>query len=177
MTRVRLLVVMGVSGAGKTTLGKTLAKDLNWLFADADDFHPPANVMKMAAGRPLDDADREPWLQTLRQYCADVMAPPTPENPAAAPAEGTVLACSALKRAYRETLGLDHPGAGLIFLDGPRWVLQQRLQGRANHFMPASLLDSQLKTLERPEAEALRLDFRESPEVLVETVKQHFSLP
>ncbi|MEO1083772.1 MAG: gluconokinase [Acidobacteriota bacterium] len=165
---------MGVAGAGKTTLGKRLAQRLDWLFVDADDFHPPANVMKMAAGTPLTDADRAPWLEKLRRYCSDIMAPPTASNPAPAPAEGAVLACSALKKRYREALDIDRPGAGLIFLDGPRDVLAERLRRRSGHFMPASLLESQLETLEAPGDEALHLDFQKTPDVLVATILRHF---
>lgn len=156
----RFLVVMGVSGSGKTTVGRLLAERLGGRFFDADDFHPAANRRKMAAGEPLTDADRRPWLEELARLRDRVLAR----------GERAVLACSALKRSYRETL---RRGAlrevAFVHLTGPRQVLAERLDGRTGHFMPADLLDSQLAILETPE-EALTIDVTDPPPVLVERI-------
>ena len=131
----RPVVVMGVSGSGKTTVGAALADALGLPFVDGDELHPAANVAKMAAGIPLDDADRAPWLDAVGAVLA---------------AGPVVVACSALKRAYRDRLRAAAPALELVFLDGSRELLASRLVARPGHFMPASLLDSQLATLERP---------------------------
>jgi carbohydrate kinase (thermoresistant glucokinase family) len=131
----RPVVVMGVSGSGKTTVGVALADALGLPFVDGDALHPEANVEKMAAGIPLDDADRAPWLDAVGRVLA---------------AEPVVVACSALKRVYRDRLRAAAPTLQLVFLDGSRELLAMRMVGRPDHFMPASLLDSQLATLERP---------------------------
>lgn len=135
------VVVMGVSGCGKTTVGRALAEKLNATFLDADDFHPVANVEKMRAGTPLNDEDRTPWLATLnrelreRSLCG----------------EGVVLACSALKLRYRDAIGDELPHVNWIFLDGSIEVIAARMRTRADHYMPESLLRSQFEALERPE--------------------------
>lgn len=131
-----LLVVMGVSGSGKSTVGELLAADLDIPFADADDLHPEANVRKMAAGHPLNDDDRWPWLQRVGEALAE------------AEETGLVIACSALKRSYREAILAAEPRAHFVLLDGPRELLEQRMGHRRGHFMPTTLLDSQLATLE-----------------------------
>ena len=137
------IVTMGVCGSGKTTVGERLAERLGIAFGDADGFHPPANVAKMSAGEPLDDADRMPWLDAIAGAIRDV-----------APAHPVVVSCSALKRAYRDRI---RARAGrpvvFVFLSGERALLAERMGGRKGHFMPASLLDSQLATLEPPEAD------------------------
>ena len=134
----RVYLVMGVCGCGKTTLGQDLATALMLPFYDADGFHPPANVAKMRGGSPLDDDDRRPWLLSLASHI-DVW---TRQG-------GAVLACSALKRSYRSLLGSPHNFV-MIFLDASRATLQARLASRKGHYMPPSLLDSQLATLEPP---------------------------
>ena len=127
---------MGVSGSGKTTVGAALADALGLPFVDGDALHPAANVAKMAAGIPLDDADRAPWLDAVGAVLA---------------AGPVVVACSALRRVYRDRLRAAAPELLLVFLDGSREVLAARMAARPGHFMPASLLDSQLATLERPD--------------------------
>jgi gluconokinase len=134
------IVVMGVSASGKTVVGQALADRLAVPFVDGDALHPPANVEKMAAGHPLDDADRAPWLDRVAAWLAQHEA-------------GGVVACSALKRRYRDRLRRDAPDAIFVLLDPPAAVLRARISHRPGHFMPASLLDSQLATLERPDAD------------------------
>ncbi len=136
----RRLLVMGVSGAGKTTLAEALARRLGHAFIDADDLHPPANRAKMAAGEPLDDADRAPWLEAVAHVIAGW----------AATGQGGVIACSALKRAYRDRLRAADPGLVTIYLDVEEAELRRRLARRRGHFFPPELLASQLAVLEPP---------------------------
>ncbi len=132
---------MGVSGCGKTTIGRALAERLNANFLDADDFHPIANVEKMRAGTPLNDEDRAPWLASLNRELRE----------RSQRGERAVLACSALKLRYREAIGAQLPHVDWIFLDGSFELIAERLRERANHYMPESLLCSQFEALERPE--------------------------
>jgi gluconokinase len=155
----RAIVVMGVSGSGKTTLGTALAKELHWTFADADDYHPPANVQKMARGEALTDANREPWLQRLRALIEQHLLEQQP----------LVLACSALKASYRQTLTANLEGVKVVFLNGSRELIAGRMKSR-EHFMPASLLESQLNTLEPPE-NAIVLDIGQPIAIMVREVK------
>ena len=145
-----LLVVMGVSGSGKTTVGIALAAALDVPFRDADDLHPAANVAKMAAGIALTDDDRMPWLALVGAELA------------AAPG-GLVIACSALKKVYRRAILAAAPAVRFVFLDGSRGLLESRVQFRQGHFMPAALLDSQLATLEplAPEEPGVRVSLDE----------------
>lgn len=136
--RAPCVVVLGVSGSGKTTTARLLARRLGVPFADADDLHSPAAVAKMAAGKPLDDADRGPWLASVGRWLRDRMAEGT----------GGVIACSALRRRYRDGLRVDAPGVYFLLLTADREELLGRMTARGNHFMPVSLLDSQLATLE-----------------------------
>jgi len=149
-----LLVVMGVSGSGKTTVGLALAADLGVPFRDADDLHPVANVAKMAAGIALTDEDRMPWLGLVGAELA--VAP-----------DGLVIACSALKQAYRRVILAAAPTVGFVFLDGSRELLESRVRFRRGHFMPVSLLDSQLATLEplTLEEPGVRMSLDEHPTV------------
>jgi gluconokinase len=150
-----IVVVMGVSGAGKTTIGRMLAGRLRVPFIEGDDFHPPANVAKMAAGVPLEDADRWPWLDRLNSLLREQRA--------------AVLACSALKGAYRERLLAGVGEARLVFLHGDKALIAARLQERRHRYMPASLLDSQLAALEPPE-DAIAIDVSGDPASCVSAV-------
>ena len=135
-----VIVVMGVSGAGKTAIGRALASATKASFVDADDLHSAANVAKMRSGAPLDDDDRAPWLAAVRAVIARWLDDAT---------DG-VVACSALKQSYRDTLMKPHENVHLVYLRADRATLERRLRARSQHFMPASLLDSQLSTLEPP---------------------------
>ncbi|WP_348788300.1 gluconokinase [Leifsonia sp. NPDC080035] len=159
MTRP-LLVVMGVSGSGKSTVGRLTADALGAPFVDGDDLHPPANVAKMAAGVPLTDEDRGPWLMEVGRRLA------------AAGPQGIVVACSALKRAYRDMIRAEAPGAVFAELDGSRDLLAGRVAERPGHFMPAALLDSQLATLEPLQADeaGMRLDVALPPAELARRI-------
>lgn len=136
-----VLVVMGVCGAGKSTVGAALAQQLGATFVDSDSLHPPANVAKMAAGTPLTDEDRWPWLERVGSQLASEHT------------EGIVVACSALKRAYRDAIRAQAPSAMFVQLDVALPLLQSRLAQRPGHFMPPSLLNSQLETLEPLQAD------------------------
>ncbi len=131
-----LVVAMGVSGSGKSTVGAALAQRLRVPFADADDFHPPANIAKMTAGEALDDTDRGPWLDAIGEWLL------------AHQESGGVMSCSALKRSYRDQLRRHAAGVEFLHLHGTREVIARRQASRPGHFMPASLLDSQFATLE-----------------------------
>ena len=152
---------MGVTGCGKTTVGALLAEDCGWAFHDADDFHPAENVAKMKSGAPLDDEDRWPWLERLNDLLVD------------SERQGTnlVLACSALKQAYRDRLARGCAAARFVFLDGEPELMRARLTARRGHYMNPKLLDSQFAILERPE-DALRLDAAESPAELVRSIRK-----
>jgi gluconokinase len=137
---VRIAVIMGVSGAGKTTVGRALAQRLGWRFVDGDGLHPPENVAKMAAGRPLDDADRAPWLAAIAAQIDTWRRQ----------RKAGILTCSALKRRYRDAVRAGRRDVRLIYLDGGRGLIASRLRGRRGHFMPPALLDSQFAALEPP---------------------------
>ena len=150
-----ILVVMGVSGCGKSTVGQLLASRLGCRFLDGDEFHPPQNVAKMGAGVPLTDADRRPWLQALNGKLQ--------EQPNA------VLACSALKESYRELLALGLAKCRFVHLRGSIELIRSRLTDRRHRFMPASLLQSQFATLEQPQG-AIEIDIAQPPERCVEEI-------
>ncbi len=159
-----IVVLMGVSGSGKTTIGTLLAQRMKTIFADADDYHSPTNKAKMAAGHPLTDQDRQPWLETLNTLLLQWFEV----------GKGGVLACSALKDAYRKTLvrGMSSNAYAFVWLDGSRQMIAERLAERKNHYMNPDLLDSQFATLEPP-ADALRITNDRAPEVVVDEIMNH----
>lgn len=138
-----MLVVMGVSGSGKTTVAEMLAGRLGWPYEDADGFHPPGNVAKMAAGTPLTDADRWPWLHAIAAWIDSVRRT----------GEHGVVTCSALRRAYRAVIVGDRPDVRLVYLRGDKALIAARQAARQGHYMPASLMDSQFAALEEPGAD------------------------
>lgn len=142
-----ILVLMGVSGSGKTTVGKILAERLGWSFVEGDDFHTPSNIAKLHAGIPLNDDDRAPWLAALEQRIDE----------ARERGESLVLACSALKHRYQAYLRHDRDDIHYVWLEGSEELIRERLKGRKGHFMNPSLLDSQFQTLEPPDG-ALRVE-------------------
>ncbi|KSU75466.1 gluconokinase [Pseudarthrobacter enclensis] len=166
------LVVMGVAGSGKSTLAAALSKQLGWSCAEADEFHPAANIAKMSQGIPLQDEDRWPWLREIRDW----MTGKSREG------QSTVLTCSALKKTYRQLLSEAEGRVLFLHLDGGADLIGQRMQGREGHFMPPTLLPSQLATLEplsqeELDAGSIRLDISRSPEELVAAVVRALDLP
>ena len=153
-----IVLVMGVAGVGKTTIGELLARTLGWRFIDADDYHPPENVAKMKAGVPLEDADRWPWLARLNKLLKEE--------------ERAVLACSALKHAYRERVLQGIRRYRIVYLHGAPELIRARMATRTHRYMPASLLDSQLATLEPP-ADAIAIDVAATPEHNVAAITKH----
>ena len=154
------LVFMGVSGSGKSTAARPGQQRLGWEFAEGDDFHPPANVAKMRQGIPLDDADRRPWLETLAAEIGRWLAA----------GRTVVLACSALRRSYRAILRGGRPEVRFVHLKGDPALIRARLAQRRGHYMPASLLDSQLATLEEP-LDAIVADIDATPEQIVAEIQ------
>ncbi len=156
------IIIMGVSGSGKSLIGSMLAERLGGVFEDADDFHPASNKAKMSAGTPLTDEDRWPWYAILRQRILE-MRDKTPCY---------LLACSALKAAYRDKLRDDDAPRNLafVYLQGSRQLIGERIGARKGHFMPPALLDSQFATLEEPVEDAIVVSVDGAPEEIVETV-------
>ena len=155
-----IILVMGVSGSGKSTIGEELADSLNWEFSDADSFHSPENIEKMRHGIPLTDGDRLPWLQDLQTAIKQWLE----DN------HNMVLACSALKAAYRQYLIPDRERVKLVYLKGSLQMIEQRLRSRPHHYMPPELLQSQFKTLEEP-TNAITVDISDPPEVIVQHIR------
>jgi gluconokinase len=147
-----VIVLMGVSGSGKTTVGERLARALGAEFAEGDAYHPPANVEKMKSGHPLDDADRQPWLERLGAEIGRWLER----------GQEVVLACSALKQHYREILSADRAGVRFVYLRGSEALIRDRLKRRRGHYMPASLLKSQFAALEEPK-DAITVDIGGTP--------------
>jgi len=155
-----VIILMGVSGCGKTTVGEILAKDLGLPFFDADDFHPQRNVEKMQSGHPLNDDDRYPWLTILAENIVKWNKK-----------RGAVLACSALKKTYREILQPhSHSEVHFVYLKGTKEIILNRLNNRTGHYMPPELLDSQFAALEEPE-NAITVSIDQSPDKIVEQIK------
>jgi len=157
-----VLVLMGVSGCGKTTVAQILAERLHWAFEEGDALHPPANVAKMAAGHPLDDADRAPWLAKVADWVDARLDA----------GESGVITCSALKRAYRELIDRRGARVAFVYLHGSRELIASRLAGRHGHFMPSTLLDSQFATLEEPgpDEPAIRVEVGEPPAAIADDI-------
>jgi gluconokinase len=151
-----VIVLMGVSGTGKTAVGTRLARALGGEFVEGDDYHPPANVAKMRSGTPLDDADRQPWLETLSREIGTWLDA----------GKTVVLACSALKQRYRDILKAGRAGVRFVHLEGDKDLIRSRLAGRRGHYMPASLLDSQFAALEEP-TEAITVGIEGTPDAIV----------
>jgi gluconokinase len=161
-----VLVLMGVSGSGKTTIGKILAEQLGWSFVEADDYHPAANVEKMHRGTPLTDDDRRPWLDALRERV----------DAACARGENVVLACSALKHAYQDYLERDEPACVLyVHLKGSEELIRKRLAARKGHFMNPTLLHSQFEIMEPP-ADAIEVDITPSPDTIAAEIRRKLGL-
>ena len=162
----RVLVVMGVTGAGKSTIGQLLAKRLGWTFEEGDDLHPASNVAKMRAGIPLSEEDREPWLARVAEWIETRLSA----------GESGVVTCSALRRSYRDLLAR-HGGVTFVYLvvDGP--TLEQRLAGRRGHYMSPALLGSQLGLLEEPSTDesAIRVDAGQQPDATVDRVLEELA--
>ncbi len=153
-----VIVLMGVAGAGKTTIGQLLAAQLHWLFADADDYHSPANIAKMRAGIPLTDEEREPWLETLRMLITGWIVS----------GQNAVLACSALKHSYRERLRVVTE-TQFVYLKVSPEILRERLRARHGHYMTEKMLASQLATLEEPQ-QAIVVDGDGTPDEIISEI-------
>ncbi len=163
-----IVVLMGVTGTGKTTIGHALATATGWEFADADDFHSAANRAKMHAGVPLTDEDREPWLKSLHQQMVQWSRS----------GANAILACSALKEVYRSELieGAPKNFVHMVFLTGPEELIRQRLEARQGHYMPASMLASQLATLEPPR-DAIQISIAQTVPEMVRQILQILGVP
>jgi len=162
------IIVMGVSGAGKSTVGARLAKALHSIYLEGDSFHPPQNVTKMHAGTPLTDDDRLPWLKAIAARIDE----------ARKSGESLVVTCSALKRSYRDILADDHCDVGFVFLKGPRPLIAQRLEHRKGHFMPPQLLDSQFAALQEPTADepSIIVPIDAAPDDIVDSIVEQFTM-
>jgi gluconokinase len=160
----KAVILMGVAGSGKTAVGKGVAARLNWLFLDADDFHPAANIEKMKHGIPLNDQDRLPWLRALRDELRRLLAE----------GRSVILACSALKESYRKLLSDDVAPMSFVLLDVDQETIRERLQHRSAHFFPKELMNSQFAALEKPK-DAIIIDARKSLDEVTDRVAQAVS--
>jgi len=155
-----IVVIMGVSGCGKTTVGRLLAKRLDWAYYEGDAFHPPENIEKMSQGVSLDDVDRGPWLASIKEVidrCADG-------------ASDAVFACSALRRTYRRTLSADVADIRFVYLKGDSQTIRGRMKSRDGHYMKANMLESQFSSLEEPD-DAIEVDIKNFPQDIVERIE------
>jgi gluconokinase len=155
-----VVIVMGVTGAGKTTVGRALAASLGWEFVDGDDLHSEANKLKMHRGIALDDADRAPWLSALRKLIETMVSQH----------RDGVVACSALRQSYRDRLVMDPNAVKVVYLKGSKRLIAERLRKRGPHFMNPDLLQSQFDTMEEPR-DAIVVDVSAAPEAIVSTIK------
>ena len=160
-----IVILMGVSGSGKTTIGKLLAEELGWAYYEGDDYHPIANIRKMSQGMPLTDEDRGPWLSALRKLIQDLLQK----------TQSAIVGCSALKGWYRDRLQGGSQDVCFVYLRGSSELLRQRLRSRQGHYMQASLLASQLATLEEP-ADVLTVDIAQEPNLIVAQIRRALSL-
>jgi gluconokinase len=160
-----IILITGVSGSGKTTISKLLAESLHWEFSDADAFHPPENIAKMKQGIPLDDGDRQPWLDKMATAIASWLQDD----------RNMVLACSALKESYRQLLVKDPQEVSLVYLHGSMELIQKRLQERPHHYMPPSLLQSQFDALEEP-ADAVWVEISDPQAVIVQKIRDSLKI-
>ena len=160
------IIIMGVSGCGKTTIGRMLAARLGWSFHDGDDYHPPENLKKMSSGIPLTDEDRQGWLLALTEVIRREEAA----------GESGVIACSALKDKYRQVLGEGQPAVRFVYLAGSYEFIHERMMNRAGHYMKPAMLQSQFADLEEP-AQALGEDITRAPEEIVDDILAHFFPP
>jgi gluconokinase len=156
-----VIVIMGVSGCGKTTVGRLLAEELGWSFYEGDDFHPPENVAKMRKGIALNDSDRRPWLEKLQDLIVEVNRR----------GESAVLTCSALKASYRGLLREADDGIVIVYLRGDYELIRRRMKERRGHYMPVGLLESQLAELEEPER-AIEIEIGHRPEEIVKKIEE-----
>lgn len=159
------IVIMGVCGSGKSTIANLIAKELKRPFAEADEFHPQSNIDKMSSGQPLNDEDRRPWLESIRDWM-------TTQYQAG---KSTIVTCSALKKSYRDILRQAQGQVLFVLPHGDKSLLLERMQGREGHFMPVSLLDSQLETLEMPNPKnnVLIVDIKQTPQAIANNIITH----
>ena len=160
----KVIIIIGVSGSGKTTIGRLLSGELGWKYYEGDDFHPPANIEKLKSGVPLDDADRRPWLESLRDLIRNCLEQ----------GDSAVVACSALKQRYRDFLLVDERVI-LIYLKGDYELIRERLSKRRGHFLNPNLLDSQFAALEEPKT-AMQVDVSVSPAEIVKSIRSALRL-
>lgn len=160
----KVIIIIGVSGSGKTTIGRLLSGELGWQYYEGDNFHPPANIEKLKNGVPLDDADRKPWLESLRDLIRNCLEQ----------GDSAVVACSALKQRYRDFLLVDERVI-LIYLKGDYELIRERLSKRRGHFLNPNLLDSQFAALEEPKT-AMQVDVSLSPAEIVKSIRSALRL-
>ncbi len=160
-----VIIIMGISGSGKTTVGQQLADDLGWKYFDGDDFHSVKNIAKMSVGIPLNDDDRSVWLSQISQHIKELIKKH----------DNAVVSCSALKQEYRRQLQNDSEAVKFVYLKGPKALIKKRLESRSGHFMSVDLINSQFETLEEPE-QVLVVDIKQSPKIISNAIQQHFDI-
>ena len=161
-TNLKVIILMGVTGAGKSTVGQMLGDELSWTYYDSDDFHPPANIEKIAEGISLTDEDRQPWLETLQKLIHSHIERQIP----------AIIRCSALKKSYRDYLRLNNPTLQFVYLHGEPALIRKRLANRIGHFMKGNLIQSQFDALEPP-IDALTIDANVAPADIVQMIREN----